>query len=104
MGQDGNIGHIMINEFSRDVGSDVFAAWEGLRSKATGRLNGLVLDLRSNPGGSLDEAVALSDLFLTDGRIVSQRGRSRRETIYYDAESVYRGDVAANLPIIVLID
>ena len=102
--QDGNIGHIMINEFSRDVGSDVFAAWEDLRSQASGRLNGLVLDLRSNPGGSLDEAVALSDLFLTEGRIVSQRGRVRGENIVYDAETVFRGDIAEDVPIVVLID
>ncbi len=101
---EGNIGHIMINEFSRDVGSDVFSAWEELQGKATGRLNGLVLDLRSNPGGSLDEAVALSDLFLTDGRIVSQRGRARGENIAYDAETVFRGDIAEGLPIVVLID
>ena len=101
---DGNVGHIMINEFSRDVGSDVFAAWEDLKSQATGRLSGLVLDLRSNPGGSLDEAVALSDLFLTEGRIVSQRGRARGENIAYDAETVFRGDIAAGLPIVVLID
>ncbi|WP_379552950.1 S41 family peptidase [Erythrobacter sp. W53] len=100
----GNIGHIMINEFSRDVGSDVFASWEALKGEASGRLNGLVLDLRSNPGGSLDEAVALSDLFLDDGQIVSQRGRGRGETITYDAESVFRGDIAEGLPIIVLID
>ncbi|QKG70941.1 S41 family peptidase [Erythrobacter mangrovi] len=102
--EDGNIGHIMINEFSRDVGSDVFSAWQELREKATGRINGLVLDLRSNPGGSLDEAVALSDLFLSDGRIVSQRGRARGENITYDAETVFRGDIAEGLPIIVLID
>ena len=102
--QDGNIGHIMVNEFSRDVGADVFAAWKDLQSQATGRLNGLVLDLRSNPGGSLDEAVALSDLFLTDGQIVSQRGRARGESITYDAETVFRGDIAEGLPIVVLID
>ena len=102
--QDGNIGHIMINEFSRDVGSDVFAAWEDLQQQASGRLAGLVLDLRSNPGGSLDEAVALSDLFLTEGRIVSQRGRARGENIGYNAETVFRGDIAEGLPIIVLID
>ncbi|MBX7536529.1 S41 family peptidase [Qipengyuania sp. GH1] len=102
--QDGNIGHIMVNEFSRDVGADVFAAWKDLQSQATGRLNGLVLDLRSNPGGSLDEAVALSDLFLTDGQIVSQRGRARGESISYDAETVFRGDIAEGLPIVVLID
>ena len=102
--QDGNIGHIMINEFSRDVGSDVFAAWKDLQGQATGRLNGLVLDLRRNPGGSLDEAVALSDLFLTKGQIVSQRGRARGESISYDAETVFRGDMAEGLPIVVLID
>ncbi|MCV0383291.1 MAG: S41 family peptidase [Erythrobacter sp.] len=101
---EGNIGHIMVNEFSRDVGADVFASWEALRGEASGRLNGLVLDLRSNPGGSLDEAVALSDLFLTDGQIVSQRGRARGENISYDAETVFRGDIAEGLPIIVLID
>ena len=76
---DGNIGVISVNEFSRDVGADVFAAWKELQTKASGRINGLVLDLRSNPGGSLDEAVALSDLFLDRGRIVSQRGRARGE-------------------------
>ena len=102
--KDGNIGHIMVNEFSRDVGSDVYAAWKDLQTKATGRLNGLVLDLRSNPGGSLDEAVALSDLFLTKGRIVSQRGRARGESITYEAETVFRGDIAEGLPMVVLID
>ena len=101
---DGNIGHISVNEFSRDVGADVFAAWKDLQSQATGRMNGLVLDLRRNPGGSLDEAVALSDLFLTDGQIVSQRGRARGESISYNAETVFRGDIAEDLPIVVLID
>ena len=100
----GNIGHISVNEFSRDVGSDVFAAFEGLRGKSGDKLAGLVLDLRRNPGGSLDEAVALSDLFLSEGRIVSQRGRAQGESISYDAESVFRGDMARGLPLIVLID
>lgn len=100
----GNIGVITVNEFSRDVGSDVFAAWNALGKEAKGRVNGLVLDLRQNPGGSLDEAVALSDLFLDKGRIVSQRGRARGESLYYDAESVFRGDMAEGVPVIVLID
>ncbi len=100
----GNIGLITVNEFSADVGSDVYIAWNELQSEATGRLSGLVLDLRSNPGGSLDEAVALSDLFLDRGRIVSQRGRARGETLLYDAETVFRGDMAEGVPIIVLID
>lgn len=102
--KDGNIGYISVNEFSRDVGNDVNAALAALRSEAAGRLTGLVLDLRRNPGGSLEEAVALSDLFLDKGQIVSQRGRTRRDTAYYDAESMFRGDVAQGLPMIVLID
>ena len=101
---DGNIGLITVNEFSRDVGADVFAAWKALEAQAEGRVGGLVLDLRANPGGSLDEAVALSDLFLDKGRIVSQRGRAAGESLLYDAESVYRGEIAANVPMIVLID
>ncbi len=100
----GNIGHISVNEFSADVGADVFNAWRKMQEEATGRMNGLVLDLRSNPGGSLDEAVALSDLFLSKGRIVSQRGRARGETLLYDAEEVFRGDMAEGIPMIVLID
>jgi carboxyl-terminal processing protease len=102
--KDGNIGYVSVNEFSRDVGNDVNSAIKTLKAQAKGRLGGIVLDLRKNPGGSLDEAVALSDLFLTDGQIVSQRGRSKRDTIYYDAESVFPGDVAQGTPIIVLID
>ncbi|MEQ8410433.1 MAG: S41 family peptidase [Erythrobacter sp.] len=100
----GNIGVITVNEFSADVGADVFRAWAKIREEAAGRVSGLVLDLRKNPGGSLDEAVALSDLFLDSGRIVSQRGRARGETLLYDAETVFRGDMAEGVPLIVLID
>jgi carboxyl-terminal processing protease len=102
--KNGNIGYVSVNEFSKDVGKDVNGAIRALKVKAGGRLAGIVLDLRSNPGGSLDEAVALSDLFLTQGQIVSQRGRNRQDTIYYDAESVFPGDAAAGTPIVVLID
>jgi carboxyl-terminal processing protease len=101
---EGAIGVISVNEFSRDVGADVNASLRALREQAGGRLSGLVLDLRMNPGGSLDEAVALSDLFLDSGEIVSQRGRDQRDTVFYEAETVYRGDAAAGIPMIVLID
>jgi carboxyl-terminal processing protease len=101
---EGGIGVISVNEFSRDVGADVNSSLRALRQQAGGRLSGLVLDLRMNPGGSLDEAVALSDLFLDSGEIVSQRGREQRDTVYYEAETVYRGDAAAGIPMIVLID
>ncbi len=115
----GNIGHIMVNEFSADVGADVYKAWRSMQEEATGRMSGLVLDLRSNPGGSLDEAVALSDLFLEEGDIVAQRGRGWGESFkvkaddlnYYldrrypiEVARVFMGDMAKGVPIIVLID
>ncbi len=101
---EGAIGVISVNEFSRNVGREVNAAIGQLRQQSAGKLSGLVLDLRSNPGGSLDEAVALSDLFLSAGTIVSQRGRVASENEYYRAESMIKGDGAKGLPVIVLID
>jgi carboxyl-terminal processing protease len=100
----GNVGVITVNEFSRDVGKFVNAEVLKMKQQAGGKLAGLVLDMRSNPGGSLDEAIALSDLFLTSGDIVSQRGRNSGDNEFYKAESVYPGDVAKGLPMVVLID
>ena len=64
-------------------------------------LNGLILDLRNNPGGTLQSAVAVSDLFLQSGTIVTTRGR------FYDANQRYEaqhGDILGNTPIAVLIN
>jgi carboxyl-terminal processing protease len=101
---DGTVGVITVNEFSRDVGADVNRGIADLRKQASNKLTGLVLDLRSNPGGSLDEAVALSDLFLSQGDIVSQRGRFKAEDEYFRAETAFRGDAAKGLPVVVLVD
>ena len=101
---DGGLGVISVNEFSKDTGKDVLKAYTDLRTKAGGKLNGLVLDLRSNPGGSLGEAVILSDLFLDHGTIVSQRGRQKSDHVTFNAETVYPGDMAKGVPMIVLID
>ena len=95
---------ISVNEFSRDVGNDVSTSIQDIKRQAGGKLAGIVLDLRSNPGGSLDEAVILSDLFLSQGDIVSQRGRVKSEDEYFRAESAVKGDVAKGMPMIVLID
>ncbi|MBO9725871.1 MAG: S41 family peptidase [Novosphingobium sp.] len=102
-----DVGVISVNEFSRDVGNFVNKGIADLKKQAATkgtRLDGLVLDLRSNPGGSLDEAVALSDLFLDKGVIVSQRGRIASENQYYRAETVFKGDVVKGMPIVVLVD
>lgn len=114
---EGTIGVISINEFSKDVGNDVRTGIADLRKQSAGRLAGLVLDLRSNPGGSLEEAVALSDLFLSQGVIVSQRGRHAEEDLYFKADDMqnypdlppataatFKGDTARGMPLIVLID
>ncbi len=99
-----NVGVITVNEFSNDIAADVNKGIQDLKAKSGGKLEGVILDLRQNPGGELGEAVALSDLFLTQGDIVSQRGRNKREDEYYKAESVFPGDAAKGLPVIVLID
>jgi len=101
---EGSVGVVTVNEFSRDVGKFVNDAIIRMKTQTGGKLGGLVLDLRSNPGGSLDEAVALSDLFIDSGDIVSQRGRIASENQFYRAESMFRGDAAKGIPVIVLVD
>ncbi len=101
---EGRTGVVTVNEFSNDVGKNVFTAIQNMRRDSGGRMSGLILDLRQNPGGSLDEAIALSDLFLTNGVIVSQRGRIKNENETYRAESLFVGDAIAGLPMIVLIN
>ncbi len=95
------VGVISIASFSNDTGADVKAAIVGI-DKALGKKPlGYILDMRSNPGGLLDEAVNVSDVFLSRGEIVSQRGRGKSDIERYFATS---GDAANGLPVIVLID
>jgi carboxyl-terminal processing protease len=97
----GQVGYININGFSKGTGANVRAALMGI-DKALGKQPlGYVVDLRSNPGGLLDEAVEISDAFIDNGEIVSQRGRDKRDTERYFAK---KGDYAHGLPVVVLID
>ena len=98
------IGLITISGFSEDTGADVVAAITGVKKALGGNPLGYIVDLRSNPGGILGEAVAVSDAFLDSGEIVSERGRDKRDTQRYWAESAVPGDVAGGLPVIVLVD
>jgi carboxyl-terminal processing protease len=95
------IGVISVSSFSAHVAADVNAAWARIKAQTGGHPGGLILDLRGDPGGLLDEAVSLSDLFLDKGTIVSQRGRYARDNEIYSATP---GDIASGLPIVVLID
>lgn len=73
---DKKIGYIRVTAFSRDTAHDVE---EALKELQTQKLRGLILDLRTNPGGLLTSAVDISDLFVAEGRIVSTAGRNTKE-------------------------
>jgi carboxyl-terminal processing protease len=95
------VGIITVNSFSAVATQDVKAGVMAVEKSLGGKPRGYIIDLRSNPGGLLDEAVGISDLFLERGEIVSQRGRRKGDIDRYFAEA---GDIAKGLPIIVLID
>ena len=98
------IGIISVTGFSEQTGADVVAAVAGIKKTLGGNPLGYIVDLRSNPGGILDEAVAVSDAFLTKGEIVSERGRDKNDINHWWAERAVPGDVTNGAPIIVLVD
>jgi carboxyl-terminal processing protease len=98
------IGVITISGFSEETGADVVSAVSSIKKSLGGKPLGYIVDLRSNPGGILDEAVAVSDAFLDSGEIVSERGRDKRDIERWWAERAIPGDVTGGAPIIVLVD
>jgi carboxyl-terminal processing protease len=98
------IGLITITGFSEETGADVVSAVSSIKKSLGGKPLGYIVDLRSNPGGILDEAVAVSDAFLSEGEIVSERGRDKKAIERWWAERAVPGDVTGGAPIIVLVD
>ncbi len=98
------IGLITITGFSEETGADVVSAVSSIKKSLGGKPLGYIVDLRSNPGGILDEAVAVSDAFLSEGEIVSERGRDKKDIERWWAERAVPGDVTGGAPIIVLVD
>ena len=96
-----DVAYVRITSFSEDVDANVKSAIAKAKKETKGKLKGIVLDVRNNPGGLLDQAVAVSDLFLNKGEIVSTRSRNAEDTVRYTAE---KGDIAEGLPIVVLIN
>ncbi len=96
-----DVAYIRVTSFSEDVDKNIEKALKKLQKKADGKLAGVVLDVRNNPGGLLEQAVAVSDLFLNQGEIVSTRSRNAEDTIRYSAQD---GDIINGLPIVVLIN
>src|ERR1700752_265876 len=95
------IGYIRITSFNEQTDVGLNNAMKNLKSQAGTKLSGVILDLRNNPGGLLDQAVAVSDAFLDKGEIVSTRGRRSEDAQRYNARP---GDIASGLPLAVLIN
>lgn len=96
-----DIGIINITAFSDRTGADVVDALKSVKRSLGKKPLGYIVDLRSNPGGLLNEAVEVTDAFLERGEIVSERGRSRRNIERWNATP---GDFADGLPVIILVD
>ena len=97
---DGDYGVLRISNFNEKTTDEAQAAFADIKAKNP-KMKGLILDLRRNPGGLLDQAVSVSDLFLEGGEIVSQRGRDARDIERYNA---HPGDITGGMKIVVLID
>lgn len=98
----GNVGYIRIVSFSETTADMTKKAVLELTKKiGKDKIHGLILDLRNNPGGLLDQAVAVCDLFLDGGEIVSTRSRRPEDTMRFSAG---KGDMTNGLPIVVIIN
>jgi carboxyl-terminal processing protease len=97
----GNVGVVRIASFNRQTGEATRQAVAELSRKIGPDLAGFVIDLRSNPGGLLDQAIEVSDTFLERGEIVSQRGREKGDIERYYARA---DDLTGGKPIVVLVD
>jgi len=98
---EGKVGYVRISSFSAQAHLGVRKAITDFRTEIGNDLEGIVLDLRNNPGGLLDQAVSVSDDFLERGEIVSTRSRKPEDTQRFNASP---GDLTNGLPIVVLIN
>ena len=94
-----NIGYIRVSSFNQKVDTQIIDAISKFKKKE--KIIGYVLDLRNNPGGLLDQAVNVTDIFLNRGEIVSTRGRFDRDGSRYNA---IKSDLTNGLPLVVLIN
>lgn len=95
------IGYVRITTFSEQTTPGLMNAIDDLNTETNGNLSGIVLDLRNNPGGLLNEAIKVSDAFLEKGEIVSTRGRNDNDIQHAYARP---GDITRGLPIVILIN
>ena len=96
-----NIGYIRLTTFSQQTTPGLVKAVQGFKKDLGDKLQGIVLDLRNNPGGLLSEAISVSDSFLELGEIVSTRGRNGNDSTHHYSRP---GDIINGLPLVVLIN
>ena len=98
---DDNVGYIRINSFSEKTTDELKKALKAINKDLGGEPIGYVIDVRNNPGGLLDQAISVADLFLDGGEIVSTRSRHLEDTTRFNAT---KGDITGGLPLVVLIN
>ena len=98
--REGDIAYFRIYSFNEDTAASLRREFENARNEIRG-MRGVILDLRGDPGGVLDQAVAVADLFMDSGRIVSTHGRNPDSHQYFEATP---GDIANGLPMAILIN
>ncbi len=99
--EDDDIGYLRVSIFNENTGKLAREAIDRMKAESTGPMRGLVLDLRNNPGGLLNQAVEISSLFLDGGEVVSTRGRDPRDIERYNAR---KGDQLDGLPMVVIVN
>lgn len=99
--EQGGVAYIRITQFNKNTFDGLKTAMEKTNKELGDKLIGYVIDLRNNPGGLLDQAIAVSDAFLDQGEIVSTRGRDDKDI---KRDNALPGDMANGLPIVVLIN
>jgi len=95
------MGYIRISQFNEKANEGLEAAITGLKKEMGGKIPGIILDLRGNPGGLLDQSIKVSSAFLDGGEVVSTRGRTAGDTDRYNGQ---RGELAKGIPLVILID
>jgi carboxyl-terminal processing protease len=95
------LGYLRISSFTTETGNSLDKEFQRLSKEAGSPLNGLILDLRNNPGGVLDAAIKVSDAFLEKGEIVSIQGRTEGNGRRFEAG---RGDLLNGKPLVVMIN
>ena len=96
-----NIGYLRITTFNEQASIGLVREMDALMKNTQETLHGVVLDLRNNPGGLLEQAIQVSDAFLANGEIVSTQGRDGRDTKKFSAKP---GDITGGMPMVVLIN